>query len=374
MHHIVFVYFEKCTTYRSLAHKIRTKLFHSVCIFFGISPRHDLEAPMNHCWSKLITYKYIRDVSAAQGRFPGTTNHARSLVTHLPASWFPSWRILYQKYTIIREGRKVMSGITLDSTKMTMATLRCLRRFAAPASVCMPTTVRETARLPEATQLKSLRPGACDLVYKMKIAATDGGWVTLVWFAHCCVAEHLSMFIISCSLYPRPTFCHVWCVAYSDVKMTGGQPTWPWLSLVVIFRRVTIPTVQLHPISTSSLHRTPTVSLHAQSCYDVTASCWTRVGPNRYGNIRSHRKWRQARLAERQQWASCQIRKIPGAHAPGMPGTQVSDPDMHHGTCVTHVPWCMSGLLTSGFLWNRRRGKTFPAFPAHAQPAILRIW
>ena len=21
---------------------------------------------------------------------------------------------------------------------------------------------------------------------------------------------------------------------------------------------------------------------------------------------------------------------------------------MHHGTCVTHVPWCMSGLLTSG--------------------------
>ena len=78
-------------------------------------------------------------------------------------------------------------------------------------------------------------------------------------------------------------------------------------------------------------------------------------------------------------WASCQIRKFAGAHAPGMPGTcspspQVSDPDMHQGTCVTHVPWCMPGSLTSGFLWNRRRGKTFPAFPAHAQPAILRIW
>ena len=45
-----------------------------------------------------------------------------------------------------------------------------------------------------------------------------------------------------------------------------------------------------------------------------------------------------------------------------MPGTfspspQVSDPDMHHGTCVTHVPWCMPGSLTSGFIWNRRRGK-----------------
>ena len=79
------------------------------------------------------------------------------------------------------------------------------------------------------------------------------------------------------------------------------------------------------------------------------------------------------------QWASCQIRKIAGAHAPGMPGTfslspHVSDPDMHHGTCVTHVPWCMPGSLTSGFLRNRRQGKTFPAFPAHAQPAIFRIW
>ena len=34
-------------------------------------------------------------------------------------------------------------------------------------------------------------------------------------------------------------------------------------------------------------------------------------------------------------------------HAPGMPGTfasRVSDPDMHHGTCV------MSGSLTSSFL------------------------
>ena len=50
------------------------------------------------------------------------------------------------------------------------------------------------------------------------------------------------------------------------------------------------------------------------------------------------------------------------AHAPGMPGTfspppRVSDPDMHHGTCVTHVSWCKPGSLTSGFLWNRWRGK-----------------
>ena len=54
--------------------------------------------------------------------------------------------------------------------------------------------------------------------------------------------------------------------------------------------------------------------------------------------------------------------KLRVAHAPGMPGTfsrprWVSDPDMHHGTCVTHVPWCIPGLLTSGFLWSRWREK-----------------
>ena len=58
------------------------------------------------------------------------------------------------------------------------------------------------------------------------------------------------------------------------------------------------------------------------------------------------------------------------AHATGMPGTfslatRVSDSDMHHGTCVTHVPWCMPGSLTSGFLWSRWRGKKLTAFPAH---------
>ena len=39
------------------------------------------------------------------------------------------------------------------------------------------------------------------------------------------------------------------------------------------------------------------------------------------------------------------------------PPPRVSDPDMHHGTCMTHVSWCMLGSLTSGFLCSRRRGK-----------------
>ena len=54
--------------------------------------------------------------------------------------------------------------------------------------------------------------------------------------------------------------------------------------------------------------------------------------------------------------------KLRVAHAPEMPGTfspphRCSDPDMHHGTCVTHVPWCIPGLLISGFLWSRWWGK-----------------
>ena len=48
--------------------------------------------------------------------------------------------------------------------------------------------------------------------------------------------------------------------------------------------------------------------------------------------------------------------KLRVAHAPGMPERfprhrlqrkpLVSDHSMHHGTCVTHVQWCMSGPLT----------------------------
>ena len=51
------------------------------------------------------------------------------------------------------------------------------------------------------------------------------------------------------------------------------------------------------------------------------------------------------------------------AHAPGMPGTFSPPPTsketsgMHHGTCVTHVPWCMSGSLTNG------GGENVPGIP-----------
>ena len=81
----------------------------------------------------------------------------------------------------------------------------------------------------------------------------------------------------------------------------------------------------------------------------------------------------------RNPWASYQIRKIAGCACAGNVGIVfphprfqrkplVSDPDMHHGTCVTHVPWCMSGSLTCG------DGENVPDIPGACAPAILRIW
>ena len=56
------------------------------------------------------------------------------------------------------------------------------------------------------------------------------------------------------------------------------------------------------------------------------------------------------------------------AHAPGMLGTfprhrGYGDSDMHHGTCVTHVPWYMPESLTSGFPWSLWQGNV-PGIPS----------
>ena len=46
----------------------------------------------------------------------------------------------------------------------------------------------------------------------------------------------------------------------------------------------------------------------------------------------------------------------------------VSDLGMHHGTCVTHVPWCMSGSLTRG------DGKNVPGIPGACTTRNFIIW
>ena len=71
---------------------------------------------------------------------------------------------------------------------------------------------------------------------------------------------------------------------------------------------------------------------------------------------------RQAHLRDANNGPLARYVKLRVAHAPGMLGTfspppLVSDSDMYHGTCATHVPWCMPRSLTRGFLWSRWWGK-----------------
>ena len=84
-------------------------------------------------------------------------------------------------------------------------------------------------------------------------------------------------------------------------------------------------------------------------------------------------------FSKRAPWTSYQIRKIAGCACARNAGNVfprrrfqskplVTDPGMHHGTCVTHVPWCMSGSLTCG------DGENVPGIPGACAPAILRIW
>ena len=78
-------------------------------------------------------------------------------------------------------------------------------------------------------------------------------------------------------------------------------------------------------------------------------------------------------------WASYQIPNIADCACAGNAGNVsprrrfqrkplVSDPGMHHGTCVTHVPWCMSGSHACS------DGENVPGIPGACAPAILRIW
>ena len=80
----------------------------------------------------------------------------------------------------------------------------------------------------------------------------------------------------------------------------------------------------------------------------------------------THLQRQQLGLGSEVAWASYQIRKIAGCACAGNAGNVfprrrlhrtllVSDSGMHHGTCVTHVPWCMSGSLHQGWRGKRSR-------------------
>ena len=105
--------------------------------------------------------------------------------------------------------------------------------------------------------------------------------------------------------------------------------------------------------------------------------CKSSVSNTKNIHPREAHRWDMT-CSKRWQRASYQIRKIVGCACAGNAGNVFSrqfqrkplfsDPGMHHGTCVTHVPWCMSGSLTCG------DGESVPGIPGACASAILRIW
>ena len=76
----------------------------------------------------------------------------------------------------------------------------------------------------------------------------------------------------------------------------------------------------------------------------VTVSLWCLKSPfQEKGSLNRHLQIHEPLVRYVKLWV---------AHAAGMPETsslppRVRDPDMHHVTCVTHVPWCMPGSSTT---------------------------
>ena len=136
------------------------------------------------------------------------------------------------------------------------------------------------------------------------------------------------------------------------------------------------PMLWSHRVSCRTLpkargHTSGSLEATSTACYDVMVGLCFDDRPwksritlyKRYGRV----------------WASYQIHKIAGCACAGNAGnvfpthrlqrkSLVSDPGMHHGTCVTHVPWCMSVSLTCG------GGENVPGIPGACASAILRNW
>ena len=77
---------------------------------------------------------------------------------------------------------------------------------------------------------------------------------------------------------------------------------------------------------------------YAGKCYaDITFVAWVELKTRKYQNISTQGIYLWYKAFD--VWAVCQIRKIADAHAleTFSPPPQVSDPDMHHRTCLMHA-------------------------------------
>ena len=99
-------------------------------------------------------------------------------------------------------------------------------------------------------------------------------------------------------------------------------------------------------------------------------------------NIQSIQLSRQIYAIITYPWTSYLIYKLAGCACAGNAGNGflrlrlqrkllASEPDMHHGTCVTHVPWCMSGSLTRGGGGKHSRRMHNPLFHVSGKRPML---
>ena len=74
-------------------------------------------------------------------------------------------------------------------------------------------------------------------------------------------------------------------------------------------------------------------------------------------------------------WTSCQILKVAGCACAGNTETfssppKIMDPDMHHSTCVTHMPWCLPVSLIRKRLRHSQRVRNRPFYVSGKRPIL----
>ena len=119
---------------------------------------------------------------------------------------------------------------------------------------------------------------------------------------------------------------------------------------------------------------TPNRWKHIRYYFQLDISHPVFLDPDFYHPDVSHK----GRLTLRTPWASYQIRKIAGCACAGNAGNVLPATDFK-GNCLLAILACITARAwrTCRDACRNRQpamGKTFPAFPAHVQPTILRIW
>ena len=117
---------------------------------------------------------------------------------------------------------------------------------------------------------------------------------------------------------------------------------WTWFSVT-------------HPISQSWQQISVVASVYLVIYFYIISSKYMRNKINNLHGASSSWPWASYQI---RKIASCALRRecwelFPCHRFQRKP--LVSDPGMHHGTCVTHVPWCMSGI--ADLRWRGKRSR-----------------